>query len=159
MTGERRSASDPHPLPPPSRGGGVLKRFMLSQTARQFFKFGLVGLAGFVVDWGMLHVGIDRLGLGRIAAAFFSFPFAVMATWLGNRLYTFRGARHMPMGQQLVRFAMICFVGLVFNRGTYSLLVEYVPLAHQFPVLGLLGGTCAGMFFNFFASRKHVFGH
>jgi putative flippase GtrA len=126
-------------------------------TAEQFFKFGIVGALGFAVDSGMLYFAINIMGWGRIAAALFSFPFAVTATWIGNRLFTFRDAAHMPAARQLAKFAAVCAVGLVFNRGTYTLLVSYIPLVYAHPVLGLLGGTCVGMFFNFFAARRHVF--
>ncbi|MGB9152895.1 MAG: GtrA family protein [Alphaproteobacteria bacterium] len=146
------------------------------ETARQFFKFGIIGAMGFLVDWGMLEIGIDVLnidrlvdnaalndgihfvGLGRIAAGLFSFPFAVTATWIGNRHFTFRDAPPMRAAKQLAKFAVVCAVGLVFNRGTYSLLIHYVPFIDDYPVIGLLGGTGIGMFFNFFAARRHVFG-
>ncbi len=47
--------------------------------------------------------------------------------------------------------------GFVLNRGTYALLVTYVPLAAEQPVIAILAGTAAGMFVNFFLSRKLVF--
>ncbi|MFA5040701.1 MAG: GtrA family protein [Bdellovibrionales bacterium] len=128
------------------------------KTARQFFKFGVVGVIGFIVDAVMLYVGIHGLGLGRIAAGLFSFPFAVTATWIGNRLYTFSEAARVPAMKQLTKFAVVCAIGLVFNRGTYSLMVCFLPFVYDYPIIGLLGGTAAGMFFNFFAARRHVFG-
>jgi putative flippase GtrA len=131
---------------------------MMRNLALQFFKFGIIGALGFVVDSVMLYVGIDALGLGRVAAGLFSFPFAVTATWIGNRFFTFRDARPMPAARQFTKFALVCAIGLVFNRGTYSILVSTVPYVYAYPLIGLLAGTGAGMFFNFFASKKHVFG-
>ena len=128
------------------------------KTAWQFFKFGIVGVVGFAVDWVMLYFGINAFGLGRVAAGLFSFPFAVTATWIGNRLFTFRDAAPMSAAKQLAKFAIVCAIGLVFNRGTYSLLVSTIPFVYDYPVVGLLAGTAAGMFFNFFAARRHVFG-
>ncbi|MFA4994724.1 MAG: GtrA family protein [Bdellovibrionales bacterium] len=127
-------------------------------TIRQFFKFGIVGAVGFIVDTAMLYIGIELLGLGRIAAGMFSFPFAVTSTWIGNRVYTFPEAMPMSAMRQLTKFAVVCAIGLVFNRGTYSLLVSTIPFVYDYPVIGLLGGTAAGMFFNFFAARRLVFG-
>lgn len=135
---------------------GFLQRHR--ETALQFFKFGIVGILGFAVDSAMLYFGIDILGLGRVAAGFFSFPFAVTATWIGNRSFTFRHAPPMPAAKQFAKFAAVCAVGIVFNRGTYSLLVSTIPFVYAHPVIGLLAGTGAGMFFNFFAARRHVFG-
>lgn len=128
-----------------------------NETSRQFFKFGIVGVVGFAVDTAFLYLGIDALGLGRVAAGFFAFPFAVTVTWIGNRLYTFRDAPHEPPAKQWAKFASVCAVGIVFNRGTYTLMVSFIPFVYAAPVLGLLGGTAAGMFFNFFASKRLVF--
>lgn len=128
-----------------------------AQLLQQFCKFGLVGMLGFAVDAAFLYIGIHALGLDRIPAGFFAFPFAVTATWIGNRLYTFKDSPREPLARQWTKFASVCAIGLVFNRGTYSLMVWALPLVYTYPVLGLLGGTAAGMFFNFFASKKLVF--
>ena len=154
MNGLTPRPKAPTPRPPPARGGGVL----WTSTVRQFGKFGIVGALGFIVDSGLLYFGIYVLGLGHDAAGLFSFPFAVTFTWIGNRLFTFRDAPRMPMAKQWAKFAAVCAIGLVFNRGTYILLNHTVPLVYSYPVLGLLAGTAAGMFFNFFAARRHVFG-
>jgi len=133
------------------------KRILCHPTTLQFLKFGMVGFVGFIVDTAFLYLGIGALGMGRIAAGFFAFPFAVTVTWIGNRLFTFRHVEHEPMARQWAKFASVCAVGIVFNRGTYTLMVSLIPLVYDYPVLGLLGGTAAGMFFNFFASKRLVF--
>ncbi len=131
--------------------------FLRHPTTVQFLKFGIVGLVGFIVDTAFLYSGIEALGLGHIAAGFFAFPFAVTITWIGNRLFTFRDHAHESLAKQWTKFATVCAVGIVFNRGTYTLMVSLIPLVYAYPVLGLLGGTATGMFFNFFASKKLVF--
>jgi putative flippase GtrA len=123
----------------------------------QFVKFGIVGVIGFVADTALVYLGIYAFGFSRVAAGLFAFPFAVSVTWIGNRVYTFREVEHEPMAKQWAKFAIVCAVGIVFNRGTYSLLVSTIPLVYDYPVIGLLAGTAAGMFFNFFASRRLVF--
>jgi len=123
----------------------------------QFLKFGIVGGFGFLVDTVFTYLGIYALDMGRVAAGFFAFPFAVTFTWIGNRLFTFAEIDHEPMAKQWSKFAAVCTIGIVFNRGTYSLLVSTIPLVYDYPVLGLLAGTGVAMFFNFFASRKLVF--
>jgi putative flippase GtrA len=136
----------------------LCSRATLLGTARQFMKFGSIGVVGFIVDSAFLYLGIHGLNLSRVAAGFFSFPFAVTATWIGNRLYTFSNAAPVPAAKQLTKFVVVCAIGLFFNRGTYSLLVSHVQVVYDYPVLGLVAGTGVGMFFNFFAAKKHVFG-
>ena len=126
-------------------------------TIVQFLKFGTVGFAGFFVDLALLHFALDVLGLNHYFAALFSFPFTVTFTWAGNRYFTFRGKSQGSIHAQWVRFFMVCGVGLVLNRGAYSILTATVPLVYQYPSLGLIAGTGAGMFFNFFFAKKMVF--
>lgn len=129
----------------------------LRETAIQFLRFGVVGVFGFVVDVGFFHIALDILSLGRYGSAVFSFPFAVTFTWLGNRVVTFKDRNAGHAAAQWARFAAVCAVGFVLNRGTYSLLVMSFPLVYNYPVLGLLGGTMAGMAFNFVFAKKIVF--
>jgi putative flippase GtrA len=123
----------------------------------QFLKFGTVGFFGFFVDLALFHLGFDVIGLNHYASALFSFPFVVTFTWAGNRFFTFRGKSQGSAHAQWLRFFMVCGVGLVLNRGTFSLCTALIPLVYEHPVLGLLAGTGAGMFFNFFLARKLVF--
>jgi putative flippase GtrA len=123
----------------------------------QFLKFGTVGAFGFVVDYGFFHLAFDIFGFGHYGSALFSFPFAATFGWVGNRLFTFRGTHVGHPGAQWARFLMVTFIGLILNRGTFSLLTATIPLVYAYPVIGLLAGTGAGMFFNFFFARRIVF--
>jgi putative flippase GtrA len=126
-------------------------------TFVQFVKFGIVGVLGFGVDLSLFHLALDVFGFGHYGSALFAFPFTATFTWFGNRLFTFRGRRELGARAQWTRFLTVCAAGLVLNRGTFSLLTATVPLVYAWPVLGLLAGTGAGMFFNFFMVRRLVF--
>ncbi|MBV8061341.1 MAG: GtrA family protein [Alphaproteobacteria bacterium] len=126
-------------------------------TFIQFMKFGAIGGLGFFLDVALFHLALDVFGFNHDCSALFSFPFTVTFTWFGNRVFTFRGKSQRSLRDEWSRFAAVCLVGLVLNRGTFSLLTHNVPLVYQYPVLGLMGGTCAGMFFNFFGARRIVF--
>jgi putative flippase GtrA len=123
----------------------------------EFMKFGTIGVFGFALDAGLVYFGIYALGLSRVMAGLVSFPFTVTFTWFNNRIFTFRHAKRERIGLQWAKFLVVCAFGLVFNRGTYSFMVTYYPVVYAYPVLGLLAGTAAGMFFNFFAARRLVF--
>jgi putative flippase GtrA len=123
----------------------------------QFLKFGIVGLCGFFLDLALLHVFMDAFGFGHYASAFLSFPITVTFTWTGNRFFTFRGKSEGSAHAQWMRFFAVCGVGLVLNRGTYSLLTATVPLVYQYPSLGLVAGTAVSMCVNFVLIRTIVF--
>ncbi len=136
-----------------------MKQGQLRETASQFLRFGFIGGLGFIVDVGFFHIALDVLKFGHYGSAVFSFPFAATFTWVGNRVLTFRDRNAGHAGAQWARFLAVCAIGFALNRGTYSLMVLGLPLVYAHPVLGLLGGTMAGMFFNFVFAKKFVFRH
>jgi putative flippase GtrA len=72
-------------------------------------------------------------------------------------MFTFRGKSQGSIRAQWAKFFTVSACGLVLNRGTFCLLTATIPLVYTYPVLGLLAGTGAGMFFNFFFAKKLVF--
>jgi putative flippase GtrA len=121
----------------------------------QFLMFGSVGVAGFVVDTATVYALRHSLGLyGAGLAAYFV---AASVTWILNRLWTFRGQGSGPVHRQWARFLAVNTSGFVLNRGTYALLVTFVPLCAAQPVYAVAAGAVAGMFVNFGLSRRVVF--
>jgi putative flippase GtrA len=123
----------------------------------QFFRFGVVGTLGFLVDAGVL-VAMLALGLGPYGGRVASYVAAASATFALNRAWTFRGRRGAgPVTAQWGRFLAVNLVGFAANYGTYAALLATVPLVAAQPVLGVAAGSVAGMFLNFALSRRLVF--
>jgi putative flippase GtrA len=78
-------------------------------------------------------------------------------TWGLNRVWTFRGLGSGPVHRQWMLFLGANLLGFVLNRGTYFLLIAFLPLARAYPVLAVFAGAVAGMFANFALSRRLVF--
>jgi len=126
-------------------------------TLVQFAKFAVIGGTAFILDNILVYFAIYALGVDPTLAGFLSFPFVVTYTWIGNRLFTFRDAPQSPKHIQWAKFAALCAIGLVFNRGTYVFAISTLPVSPYTPALSLALGTAVGMFFNFFGSKKLVF--
>lgn len=122
----------------------------------QFVKFGIVGVIGFLVDYGVLSLGVE-LGLGLYVGRLVSFLCAATTTWFCNRLFTFRGKGSGHAGVQWAKFVVASAGGFVLNYGTYAALVTYSAFVRNHLILAVAAGSIAGMFFNFFAARKVVF--
>ncbi len=121
----------------------------------QFLMFGTVGTVGFLIDVITVY-GLRRL-LGLYGAGAAAYIVAASVTWLFNRLWTFRGRGSGPVHQQWARFLGVNLGGFVLNRGTYTILITFVPLCAQEPVFAVAAGSIAGMFLNFTLSRAMVF--
>jgi len=119
------------------------------------FKFGVVGVFGFVVDTAVVYA--LRAPLGLYVAGLVSYLVAATANWLANRLWTFRGRSSLPIVEEWARYLVANLSGFVLNRGTYAILVTVVPICATQPVLAVAAGSIAGMGINFVLSRTVVF--
>lgn len=120
-----------------------------------FATFCLVGTVGFVVDAGVLTLLVNGLGWHHYAGRAVSFPFAVTATWLLNRRWTFR--RTGDTRTEYSRYFSVQAVGALINLATYAAIIEAVPRLGAVPVIPLAAGAALALAFNFLASRRFVF--
>ncbi|NIF24183.1 MULTISPECIES: GtrA family protein [Pantoea] len=128
----------------------------MKQLLLEAFKFGVVGVVGFVVDTGVLYLLKGALGL--YYARVISFICAVIATWLLNRAFTFAQAQVSQRRSKefLLYFLFMCLGGVI-NIGCYMIVINYFSLAHSWPVIAVAVGSIAGMFSNFFMSRTFIY--
>ena len=122
----------------------------------QFIVFGVVGVAGFLVDTAVVYA--TRGWAGLYLAGTLAYAVAVTTTWWLNRVWTFRSVgRVAPVARQWATFVLASVPGLCLNLGTYFVLVTVVPLCATHPVIAIACGAVAGMFANFALSRAVVF--
>nr|WP_294510018.1 GtrA family protein [uncultured Rhodopila sp.] len=124
-------------------------------TAAQFCRFGAVGATGFVVDTATVY-GL-RSAIGLYGAGIAGYVTAATSNWALNRIWTFRGRGSGPAHRQWALFMLANLGGFVLNRGTYAILVTFLPIAARQPVIAIFAGMIAGLFLNFTLSRKVVF--
>jgi putative flippase GtrA len=122
----------------------------------QFAMFAMVGLIGFAIDTGTVYA--LRHAVGLYVAGLAAYFTAATGTWFCNRAWTFRHTARTDRWQaQWRRFLAANFGGFLVNRGVYALLVTFVTVAEQQPVIAVFAGAMAGMTLNFNLSRKMVF--
>lgn len=129
----------------------------LGRTAFQFGKFGLVGVVGLVVDVLVVSLCVRVIELDVYSSRVVSYLCAATTTWALNRVFTFRDAARDGILRQWATFLAANAVGGLVNYGVYSGLVASTALFHAWPEAATAIGSLAGMFFNFFASKKLVF--
>lgn len=127
----------------------------------QVLRFALVGVAGFIVDTGVLWVML-HLGAGYFAGRLVSFFAAVWTTWQLNRRFTFAGHRTESAWVEWWRYLAAMSVGGGANYAAYSAVVlalGHVAWAAWVPYLGVAAGSIAGLGVNFASARWWVFRH
>lgn len=87
----------------------------------KFFKFGLVGFTGLVIDFGITWICKEKLNLNKYVANGFGFLFGVTNNYFLNKYFTFDN--HNPeIGLQFLSFLIIAVIGFSINTGfLYSL--------------------------------------
>ena len=86
------------------------KRF--AELIPELTKFGLVGLAGAVVDLGGAAYLHGALGVGPMVSKGLSLTAATIVTYLGSRFWTFRHRMYQALLREGVLFAALNIVGL-----------------------------------------------
>lgn len=121
----------------------------------QFLRFGVVGVSGLIIDTATVYG--TRNALGLYGAGMVAYLTSATCNWLFNRVWTFKGMGSGPMHRQWGMFMLTNLAGFVLNRGTYVLLVAFLPIAAVQPVIATAAGSAAGMFVNFTLTRRLVF--
>jgi putative flippase GtrA len=145
----------------------------------RFFKFSAVGTLGAVVDFGLLNLLVQLVGLPKVPAKACSFTAAVFSNFVWNRLWVYPETRGEPLRKQFVQFFVVNLAGLAINMTIFYvsdhwLLGEVGLLAGPVGALALVIGmthftlalnganviaTVVVLFWNFFVNRRWTFRH
>jgi putative flippase GtrA len=128
-------------------------------------KFGVVGVVGYFIDVGVFNALRVGSGDGPVLTSSFwakaiSVSVATLATWIGNRYWTFRDRRREDFALELVEFAAISGAGMAIALG--CLYISH----HVFGARSLLAdniaangvGLVLGTAFRFIMYRYWVYG-
>ncbi|QBJ79105.1 GtrA family protein [Aquitalea sp. USM4] len=122
----------------------------------RFLQFGIVGVAGFLADYGsyLLFSSFMPFYLARLL----SFVVAVCTTWLLNRSWTFkqRPSRH-PWPKELLFYFVSMSLGGAFNLGVSLLLLNFFHQLPHIALFALAAGSIAGLISNYLLSSRIIF--
>jgi putative flippase GtrA len=123
---------------------------------KKFFRFGLVGVAGFAVDVSILAIMV-KANAGVLWGRAVSYVAAVSCTWALNRRWTFHD-RSGRRARQWAQFLALNSCGGAVNYGVYAVLVLHSSNSYIiFPLLAAAVGSISGLTINFLLSKHIVF--
>ncbi len=122
-------------------------------------RFGVVGGTGFLVDAGVLMVLLSMGWANPYIARCFSFPPAVLVTWLLNRCFVFESHADSlrAKGREYGRYFAVQFLGVLINFAVYSVCIFLFSFFRDWPILALAAGSGVAMVFNFIGAGYWVF--
>lgn len=129
-------------------------------------KFGVVGLVGYAIDVGIFnllrsgHVAEDAWLSTPIGAKVISVTVATVATWFGNRFWTFRDRRRANVLLELVEFSAIAALGMGIAVG--CLYISHYVLGYTSVLADNVSANVVGLgiatTFRFLMYRFWVYG-
>ena len=96
----------------------------------KFLKFGVVGASGMVVDFAVLILMRDEVGLPDLWANTVSFTTAATTNYFLNRIWTFR-SQDKQVGVEYLKFLGVSIIGLGINNGVLYLSSLLWPEAYS----------------------------
>lgn len=82
----------------------------------RLLKFGIVGVSGMVIDFGLTYLCKEKLKWNRYIANSIGFSTAVVNNFLINRYWTFSDSTVHNTPRQFTSFALIALAGLGLNN-------------------------------------------
>jgi len=123
----------------------------------EIIRFEIAGVAGFIVDAGIVVIVTGKFGLGPIVARVIAFTVAVTVTWLINRHWTFAEHASENWRHEWTKYIAANSVGAVANNSVYVGLILTLTMFSTDPVFAVATGSLVGMGFNFALSKHMVF--
>jgi putative flippase GtrA len=127
-----------------------------SVLVTQILRFGVVGIAGFVIDGGLLWLFLE-FEFNPYMARALSFPMAVVVTWALNRVWTFGDTRDGHRKGHFQRYFAVQMVGTLANYSVYSALIGAFGTEGRTVFLAFALGSFLGAIINFCGARYIAF--
>jgi putative flippase GtrA len=119
----------------------------------RFIRFGIVGILGTGIDFGVTWLCKEQFKINKYLANTIGFICAVCSNYFFNRLWTFESTdNHIVL--QFSKFLVVALIGLGINNLLLYLLIKNTK--QNFYLLKLIV-TGVVVFWNFFANLLYTF--
>lgn len=117
-------------------------------------RFLFIGTTGFLVNYIGLFIFYSNLKLSIIIAQIISVEMAIVATFIGNNLWTFVDQKKSRLSTKLISYHIASLMGVLINSLTVIILVKFLGLYFG---LALICGSLAGLVWNYNLYRRIIF--
>jgi len=126
---------------------------MMKETFVQMIKYGFVGGAAFIVDYGLLILFTEYLGLYYILSSTLAFCVSILVSYFGSIGWVFHNPDTGSKSRDIVAFFIIGIVGLGL---TDLILWVFTDLVEMYYLLSKIVATIIVFFWNFFARKIFI---
>ena len=126
-----------------------------SKLFRQIMRFAVVGGLSFVIDFTLLLVLTEYVGLNYLTSATISFIASVIVNYILSIAWVFTARKNVARTRtrsalEVVMFFVLAVCGLFINNGIMWVSVEVLAISY---IIGKLFATAVVMVFNFITRK------
>ena len=126
-----------------------LYRFFLKQIIR----FAFVGGSAFVIDYGILYVLNQLLGVNHLVASTISFSVSVIYNYILSTVWVFDVNEEQTKTEQLVVFMVLSVIGLAINN---LIIWIFVDNCGMYIMWAKVIATAVVMVYNFITRKIYL---
>jgi putative flippase GtrA len=119
----------------------------------KFIRFGLVGVSGTMIDFGLTYVSKEIFKSSKYVANAFGFIIAASSNYYLNRMYTFH-SHNTHVAAEYSRFFIVAIIGL--GLSTAIIYVVNQKMNYNFYIAKVVA-TGIVLFWNFLANALFTF--
>ena len=144
---------------PRDLGAGVPARTGRSrQLGYEFAKFAVIGITGIFITNGVYDLLFVHLGVGPVTSTTIATVVATIASYLGNRYWSFRARQRTGVAREIVVFAVLNGIGLLIQDAAVGFNYYLLHLGHNelAGLVALNAGIALATLFRFWSYRRFV---
>ena len=122
----------------------------MKNLIKQLFRFGIVGGIAFLIDYSVLFICTEYLGIYYLISSFISFTVSTVFNYIASVRWVFDVDQKKSQGRNFVLFIVFSVIGLGINQCIMWFGVEKLDLYYM---LVKIGAKAIVMVFNF-VTRK-----
>lgn len=125
----------------------------MKKIINQLFKFGIVGGIAFVIDYGLLYLLTEKIGIYYVVSSLISFSVSVIFNYIASVLWVFDVDKEKSKVRNFIYFIGLSIVGLGINE---LIMWGGVDKLHIYYMLVKLFATAVVMVFNFITRKMFL---
>lgn len=125
----------------------------MKKIINQLFKFGIVGGIAFVIDYGLLYLLTEKIGIYYLVSSLISFSVSVIFNYIASVLWVFDVDKEKSEVRNFIYFIGLSIVGLGINE---LIMWGGVDKLHIYYMLVKLFATAVVMVFNFITRKMFL---
>jgi putative flippase GtrA len=124
----------------------------------EFAKFAVIGITGVFITNAVYELLFIHLGSGPVTSTTIATVVAAIATYLGNRYWSFRTRRRTGVVREITIFAVLNGIGLLIQDATVGFNYYVLRLGHNelAGLVALNAGIALATLFRFWSYRRFV---